>query len=385
MLCFLMGRTFVSWTANLLLLTISIATVLGICEVGFRVRAHWRNQQTWAHAFESLPAPPTKRPSTLVHLIQPSLHPHVIYELRPNLSTRYNYDSTVRINEHGFRGPSYPQQKSPGTFRILGLGDSSMFGNGVSEGEPYPHRLMAMLRQWRPERGWEFINTAAPGYNTVMEVAMLEHKGLSFEPDLILIDFVPNDMSLPNFIRVDERPWGLHKSFLWEYAAGALATVPSLAHLPGRREPVGLEALDPGLIVAVQDGQYERNPDKVPAQYRYMVGFDAYSTAMRRLAEIGDEHGIPILRMDSLPMYGFGSEKLAVASLAPAQESGMHVLDLRPAVEDAARKSGYDNFRESPLGFGKRDSHLSALGHEVVAKGLFEHLTQTGLVPGGLP
>ena len=86
--------------------------------------------------------------------------------------------------------------------------------------------------------------------------------------------------------------------------------------------------------------------------------------------------------MVSLPM---GSKKSSVAPMELAQELGMHVLNLRTSVEDAARKSGHVNFRESPLGFRKHDAHLSALGHEVVAKGLFEHLTQTGLVPDDPP
>ena len=85
-----------------------------------------------------------------------------------------------------------------------------------------------------------------------------------------------NDWGLPNFIRVDERPWGFHKSFLWEYATGVLATEQTPARLPG-------------VIARPQrEQQYQQNPDKVPAQYRYMVGFDAYSTALRRLAEVGD-------------------------------------------------------------------------------------------------
>ena len=41
------------------------------------------------------------------------------------------------------------------------------------------------------------MNTGVPGYNTYMEVAALKQKWLFYEPALVVIDFVGNDLDLP--------------------------------------------------------------------------------------------------------------------------------------------------------------------------------------------
>ena len=49
------------------------------------------------------------------------------------------------VNSQGFRGATVEKPKPADTFRIVCLGDSQTFGNGVSEGESWPAAFDAEL------------------------------------------------------------------------------------------------------------------------------------------------------------------------------------------------------------------------------------------------
>jgi hypothetical protein len=57
---------------------------------------------------------------------------------------------TFAINQQGLRGPEVSQAKPPGTFRVLGLGDSFTFGTGVREQDTFLRRLEVDLDRSAP-------------------------------------------------------------------------------------------------------------------------------------------------------------------------------------------------------------------------------------------
>lgn len=86
----------------------------------------------------------------------------------------------VGINSLGFRGPEISLRKSPGSKRILGLGDSVAFGTGVQERETFLRRL-------------EGVNLSVIGYSLHQEVVTLRKFGLPLKGDIALLNFVVND------------------------------------------------------------------------------------------------------------------------------------------------------------------------------------------------
>jgi len=64
--------------------------------------------------------------------------------------------------------------RAAGTFRVVGIGDSAMFGSGVSDGENHLAILERIVGRRFPGLKVETINTAVPGYNTIMEVETLK-------------------------------------------------------------------------------------------------------------------------------------------------------------------------------------------------------------------
>ncbi len=96
----------------------------------------------------------------------------------------------VQINAQGLRGPAVDLEKPPGTYRILNLGDSVVFGWGVRYEDTYGYRLQELLKQrYDSEQAtYQVINAGAPGWNMENILAYLQAEGLAYQPDLILLN-----------------------------------------------------------------------------------------------------------------------------------------------------------------------------------------------------
>ena len=158
-------------------------------------------------------------------VVRPSSNPRIVYELIPGLDVEL-LGAPLRTSPDGFRGVAVSPSRTRPAVRVVGLGDSVMFGWGVREEDSYLARMAGMLEASSPGVAWEVVNTAVPGYNTVMEVETLEAKGLRFDPDLVVLNFVGNDLGLPNFL--EERPdiLSLRRSFLLDFVRGRLLGEP---------------------------------------------------------------------------------------------------------------------------------------------------------------
>lgn len=95
--------------------------------------------------------------------------------------------AAVRINGLGFRGGELEAKKSPGTLRIVVLGDSVVFGQGVAEDETLPAQLAAALAKKVPGQKWELINAGVRGYNAAQYDPFLAHRLLPLQPDLVVL------------------------------------------------------------------------------------------------------------------------------------------------------------------------------------------------------
>ncbi|MBI3819694.1 MAG: SGNH/GDSL hydrolase family protein [Planctomycetes bacterium] len=93
-------------------------------------------------------------------------------------------ESGEAMNTKGFRGPEFADRKTPGTKRILCIGDSNTFGIAVSVDETFAHRL----QRWLSVRGsYEVINCGVPGYSSFQMLQLLKLRGAEWQPDVIIL------------------------------------------------------------------------------------------------------------------------------------------------------------------------------------------------------
>ena len=129
-------------------------------------------------------------------LTRGSLHQHdpdAGWICAANLDARFerpgSFSVRVRCNSRGLRGPEHTVEKPAGIRRIVVLGDSAMWGQGVENDEVLAHLLETRLANT------ETINLGANGYSTVQELVRLETEGLRYSPDVVLLAFTPNDLA----------------------------------------------------------------------------------------------------------------------------------------------------------------------------------------------
>ncbi len=80
----------------------------------------------------------------------------------------------------------------PRAFKILGLGDSVMYGVSEPKEQTYLEYARRVLAQ-RAQRPVEIINLAVPGFNTVQEDAVYKEIEGQLTPNLVVVHALPND------------------------------------------------------------------------------------------------------------------------------------------------------------------------------------------------
>ena len=123
-------------------------------------------------------------------LYQTSPDPRVLFEMKPSFDGS-SEGTAVQTNSRGLREREVPVSPSPGTTRVLFLGDSVTFGSGVLAEEAFPRLLEAALTGAGPV---ETLNAGVVGYNTLQELGRLEAVGPAYDPDVVVLTFVVNDL-----------------------------------------------------------------------------------------------------------------------------------------------------------------------------------------------
>lgn len=164
------------WWAPMLLLI----GVLGIGEIGFRTYLS-KNQTTHF------------RP-----------HPTLHWMCRPNLKNFVSQGDGIVLNTNhlGMREVTATYEKAADELRVLVLGDSSNFGQGVSGTEMWSSQLEIILEE-NAQQSVTVLNAACPGWTTYQGLEVVREYGLKFQPDIIIAGF--NNDAGPDFMTDRER------------------------------------------------------------------------------------------------------------------------------------------------------------------------------------
>jgi lysophospholipase L1-like esterase len=327
---------------------------------------------------------------------------------KPGVRTRVEapkFAYRLAINSQGLRDREHTYAKPAGVFRIVLIGDSLAWGWGVDNGLTFADLVEAELG---PEV--EVVNLGVPGYSNDQELWMLQREGRRYEPDLVLLAFILNDvvgndelqsgeLAKPRYARGPGGEWVLENHPV-QAARGA-----------ERRAPLG-EWLwtRSGFMQLLRPADSERQlaeSGKAVLERRTLNAPQASKLAaeqaeMRALAdEIADPASVTFMLLTRLkeecdelgaPLVAFGiahhhdrylySPSYPLPPLPPSSAGELRT-DLTERLAEAGRLIGFRTFSvdqvmldetEAGVGLACGDGHLNERGNEVVAGRIVQEL-----------
>ncbi len=260
---------------------------------------------------------------------------------------RYVYDATLgwrnipnwrastrghalTINSNGLRDREYSFEKPAGTTRLLVLGDSYVWGYGVSDEDVFTEVLERKLAG--TSNPWEVINTGVSGWGTDQEYLFLKSEGIRYAPDIVVLGFF-----LLNDLRnnIASRQYGISKPVFLDTALN-LGSVP--VPLPQSnstvvRSQVDAVELTVAIIKAMNQVCHESNSRLIVMKFGLFLDRD-------NAAYLKDEYEFERLLQQHVPDVPYCDVDAAFAKLSISKEQLIE---------------------------GNDDGHWNAFGHQVVA------------------
>lgn len=317
---------------------------------------------------------PTDRIRTIKKLINfdPETFESAIGVFRPGVSSRVSWPPklayTAKINALGLRGPETTLEPTPGSTRVLCLGDSTTFGFYVEEDETLPQQLQRELRAGGATQV-EVLNGGCGGWTINDQADFYQERAHKLKPHLVVLTFCSNDLAdlkrdRSNYAsqkaQLGEEGPNLFKRTLYATATYELLLRIKIASKQARLKARG-EVAHPLSSVAVEGEEGERL-------------WALYEEHLTRLRDLLREQKIPLV-VCYLPdawRLQEGLEEVDDARLGRLCQS----LQI-PYV------SGYDRFRQRPvteLYHAPEDAHQNAQGNAVLAELLATALKEQQLI-----
>jgi lysophospholipase L1-like esterase len=147
-----------------------------------------------------------------VQLKHPVADPQLSFAHVPN-GEAFLMGVDVKINSQGLRDHEYPLTRTPGSYRIMMLGDSTTLGWGVRLEDTAAKILERLLNDADTPTGkrFEVLNAGVGNYDTVQEVTYYETRGRAFRPDLVILVYFIND---PEPVPTEKKGFLIDRSYL---------------------------------------------------------------------------------------------------------------------------------------------------------------------------
>ena len=275
--------------------------------------------------------------------------------------------ASITINAKGLRGAELPYPKPTGSLRLLWLGDSVLVGDRIADDERiFPEQVGKQLAERRGSRV-ETVNAGVSGYSPWQEEAWFEKEGLRYQPDLVIVVFVLND--------VTERLELVRFGGYWEGWQLGHTSSSRLAHLLRQSSTIFFARKLAGLARYGSDAQAGARAAELvdvrelaerPDDPRVGEAWSAALADLDRILGTARQHGIPVATVAAPFAFQLAEPSLPAAPqerLARwASERGVPLLDLLPPLRAAQRD---ENLRPEDLFLDH--CHFTEAGHARVA------------------
>lgn len=272
----------------------------------------------------------------------------------------------LTTNAQGWRAArDFAEAKPPGVRRLVFVGDSYTFGQGVADDETFAARC-----QQRLGPGWEVLNFAVPGYGTDQQLLCYERVARDYAPDVVVLGFFLRDYSR-NLL--DFRTYAKPR-FTLDGEGLAVVGVPVIEpqalfelYASGERRVGGGEPRS-WALAALEAGWARWRERSVSAD---SVGWQLVARMQRRFFDAVRADGARplwlLLPTDEVVAGAQdGHARLSELSIENAARIGLPSLDLAPLFREHDRAHPDDSFHRPP----ELGGHLSATGHALVADAL---------------
>ncbi len=277
----------------------------------------------------------------------------------------------VHVNERGFRGPVVPYPRAGGTRRVLYLGDSVTFGYRIARWEDtYPYVIGSMLEA-RDSIPTETVNLAVEGYSQWQQRILLEQEGYGYNPDLVVVGFVLNDVTemfhLARFGGSDEG-FQLRHSYvsIFDRLVSKSALCYEIQNLILEIKARRRLGADLRLGALHQEMLEVETLMAHPEQPNVKMAWDYALADLQAIVDGCGAHGIPVLVV-VLPFTvqlsdpeRLSAPQRVIASYAAAR--GIPLIDLLPPLVEYTHRT-----HVAPERLFLDHDHLSIEGHRVVA------------------
>jgi len=279
------------------------------------------------------------------------------------------FDFEYTHNSFGFRDVEHTIQKPERTFRILGLGDSFTYGAGVAFEETYLRQLERMLNDRAGEHPRvEIIKAGIGRYFPEPERLLLQHYGVDYEPDLIIVGLLPNDV-IDTFSGLDATKVAKNGYLVSKEASevglgGGLYIRSHVFRIVLRKYMafVTLEKQQPQPAELYKpNGFHEREWQKIEEEYEKMI-------------ELAGQVGAKIVFV-SIPQRGPWDDTASYPATRLSQWGAEHsvpIIDILPAMKDAS---------ENEMLYWEKDGHCNSAGYRVIAETIYSVVIEAELVP----
>jgi len=263
-------------------------------------------------------------------------------ELKPNISTYHNLVK-IHTNNEGFRDIEHTTAKPDDTFRIVVLGDSFTMGVNVEFTDVYTSVLQDKFDQMGSNR-YEILNFGGADYDTRQELEILKEKVLKFNPDLVIVGFVLNDIRESHECNYRKKSNPLFLSYVFNAV----------------HKVWGSFVYEKGTL---------RNKDASPEAWKNV------EEAFEGFRLVSNATGIPVVivlfpYMENLDnKYEYSILHLKTKLLA--KRYGLHFLDVLPAF----RGSNHEDYWSYRI-----DHHPNAKAHMIFADEIFSFLMNSTLI-----
>jgi hypothetical protein len=278
----------------------------------------------------------------------PAETPEIPYILKPNLHDATAPSNTkINTDEMGLRclcTDSRYRAKGPNEYRIVFLGDSFTFGQGVANAEVFPQIISAELNKWQSNYQVKIFNFGVSAYNVKTMADTFYYRALSIKPDLAVMCIIYDDFDLNRTGMVDSYGYTVNK-----YGSGHSRFGSIIIRLVRHIHLVYVlrDILNPG------SGPGPETAEEIPQTYRYVQQFK----------NIAEANGINYL----------------IVTLPSKHPRDSRILKIQEQMEkdnlrhyDLFALAGSISLRD--FSANKRDSHPSPLVHKKIADRLGRYI-----------